>query len=324
MRWEISLRCPDCEWARGRAVRPDRGRALRRRPERRHRPADRGARPDHPGEHDRGRGAVPHGARERRHPPVRLLGSLPAGRIPAMLSLDDVRAAAARLDGVAHRTPVLRSRTLDGLAGAGVHLKAECFQRGGAFKFRGAYSLISTARRRASGPRAWSRSPRATTPRRSRWPRRCSASAATIVMPQDAPALKLAATRGYGAEVVALRPLRGRPRGDRARPGRRARRRAGAAVRPPAGDGRPGHGRARAAGARPGRWTRLLAPVGGGGLVAGCATVAAAARPGDPGDRRRARGGRRHAPLARPRATGSRSPCRGRSPTASRSRRPAS
>ncbi|MFI5049913.1 MAG: pyridoxal-phosphate dependent enzyme, partial [Gaiellales bacterium] len=70
-----------------------------------------------------------------------------------MLSLDDVRDAAARLDGVAHRTPVLRSRTLDGLAGAEVHLKAECFQRGGAFKFRGAYSLISTrdAAQRAAG-----------------------------------------------------------------------------------------------------------------------------------------------------------------------------
>ena len=60
-----------------------------------------------------------------------------------MISVDDVRAAAARLDGVAHRTPVLTSRTLDARTGASVFLKAECLQRGGAFKFRGAYNMIS-------------------------------------------------------------------------------------------------------------------------------------------------------------------------------------
>src|SRR5205823_7870719 len=64
--------------------------------------------------------------------------------VPMTVSLDDVRAAAARLDGVANRTPVLTSRTLDERTGAAVHLKAECFQRGGAFKFRGAYNKISS------------------------------------------------------------------------------------------------------------------------------------------------------------------------------------
>ena len=61
-----------------------------------------------------------------------------------MIELDDVRAAAARLAGVAHRTPVLTSRTLDERTGAEVHVKAESFQRGGAFKFRGAYNKISS------------------------------------------------------------------------------------------------------------------------------------------------------------------------------------
>jgi len=61
-----------------------------------------------------------------------------------VLSLTDVRAAAERLKGVAHRTPVLTSRTLDERVGARVHVKGECFQRGGAFKFRGAYNKISS------------------------------------------------------------------------------------------------------------------------------------------------------------------------------------
>src|SRR5262249_13203766 len=115
--------------------------------------------------------------------------------------LADVEAAAARLDGVAHRTPVLTSRTLDGMAGASVHLKAENFQRGGAFKFRGAYNKIASlgdrvrARRvlaSASGNHAQAVAIAATLP----------GTRATIVMPEDAPPAKLDATRGYGAEVI--------------------------------------------------------------------------------------------------------------------------
>src|SRR3954452_1733655 len=67
----------------------------------------------------------------------------PAGPGPDAVTLDDVRAAAERLAGVAHRTPVLRSRTLDALVGVEVHLKCENFQRVGAFKFRGAYNAAS-------------------------------------------------------------------------------------------------------------------------------------------------------------------------------------
>ena len=88
-----------------------------------------------------------------------------------MISLDDVQAAARRIEGVAHRTPVLTSRALDEATGAQVFLKAENLQRVGAFKFRGAYNAVASldargARRAASRP-----SPRATTRRRSRSPR---------------------------------------------------------------------------------------------------------------------------------------------------------
>ena len=61
-----------------------------------------------------------------------------------VIELATCEAAAERLRGVANRTPVLTSRTLDGVVGAAVHVKAECFQRGGAFKFRGAYNKIAS------------------------------------------------------------------------------------------------------------------------------------------------------------------------------------
>ena len=84
------------------------------------------------------------------------------------VTLEDVREAADRLKGVAHRTPVLRSRTLDRLAGAETYLKCENFQRVGAFKFRGAYNAISQLppeKLHAASPPT----PPATTPRPSRW-----------------------------------------------------------------------------------------------------------------------------------------------------------
>ena len=118
-----------------------------------------------------------------------------------MISLDDVRAAAGRLDGVAHRTPVLTSRTLDREAGARVFCKAECFQRGGAFKFRGAYSMISSLppERLAPGVAAYSSGNHAQAVALAA---SLLGAPATILMPDDAPAAKREATRGYGAEVV--------------------------------------------------------------------------------------------------------------------------
>ena len=118
-----------------------------------------------------------------------------------MLDLDRVRAAARRLEGVAHRTPVFTSHTLNELVGAEVFLKAENLQRGGAFKFRGAYNAISSLspEARARGVCAWSSGNHAQAVALAS---RMHDTRATILMPLDAPATKLEATRGYGATVV--------------------------------------------------------------------------------------------------------------------------
>ncbi len=118
-----------------------------------------------------------------------------------MLHITDIQAAAARIQGVAHRTPVLRSRTLDELLGAQVFMKAENLQRMGAFKFRGAYNAVNalSAAERSQGVGAFSSGNHAQAVALAARMHGCHA---TIVMPHDAPALKLAATRGYGAEVV--------------------------------------------------------------------------------------------------------------------------
>jgi threonine dehydratase len=113
------------------------------------------------------------------------------------IALDDVRAAAARIDGLAHRTPVVRSRSLDALVGAPVVLKAENLQRTGAFKFRGACNAVAALRPDgvcsvSSGNHAQALALAA----------REHGARATILMPADAPASKRAATEGYGAEVV--------------------------------------------------------------------------------------------------------------------------
>src|SRR5690606_17173473 len=109
--------------------------------------------------------------------------------------------AAERLWGVAHRTPILRSRTLDALVGAEVHLKAENFQRGGAFKFRGAYHAASrlTADQLSRGIAAYSSGNHAQAVALAA---RELGTRAVIVMPEDAPPSKRAATEGYGAEIV--------------------------------------------------------------------------------------------------------------------------
>ena len=114
---------------------------------------------------------------------------------------DDVAAAAQRLQGHAHRTPVLRSRTADAQLGAELIFKCENFQRMGAFKFRGAFNALSKfdAAQRRAGVIAFSSGNHA---QAIALAARLLEMPAVIVMPQDAPAAKLAATRGYGAEVV--------------------------------------------------------------------------------------------------------------------------
>ncbi|WPH12291.1 threo-3-hydroxy-L-aspartate ammonia-lyase [Variovorax paradoxus] len=114
---------------------------------------------------------------------------------------DDVIAAAARLEGHAHRTPVLQSQTADERWGASFFFKCENFQRMGAFKFRGAFNALSKfdAAQRKGGVIAFSSGNHAQAIALSA---RLLSMPAVIVMPKDAPAAKVAATRGYGAEVV--------------------------------------------------------------------------------------------------------------------------
>ena len=195
------------------------------------------------------------------------------------LSLDDVRAAAERLSGIAHRAPVLTSRTLDERTGSTAFLKAECLQRGGAFKFRGAYNMISSLgpEERERGVVAYSSGNHAQAVSLAA---RLLDTSATILMPADTPPAKLDATRGYGAEIVTY----DRYSEDREALGAAlAAERGGLALVPPyehplimAGQGTaalelledvPG-------------LDALLVPVGGGGLIAGCATAAKALRPG--------------------------------------------
>ena len=118
-----------------------------------------------------------------------------------MIELADVEAAARRLAGVVHRTPVLTSRSLNELAGATVFLKAENLQRAGAFKFRGAYNKTASLRpdEIAQGVIALSSGNHA---QALALAARLCGTRALILMPKDAPETKVAATRGYGADVV--------------------------------------------------------------------------------------------------------------------------
>ncbi len=119
-------------------------------------------------------------------------------RVP---TYEDVAAASTRLAGHAHRTPVLRSRTADALLGAEVFFKSENFQRMGAFKFRGGFNALAqfTPEQRKRGALAFSSGNHA---QAIALAARILGMPAAILMPSDAPAAKLAATRGYGAEVI--------------------------------------------------------------------------------------------------------------------------
>ena len=187
-------------------------------------------------------------------------------------------AAAERLRGVAHRTPVVTSRTLDALAGASVYLKCENLQRMGAFKFRGAYNRIARidAARRSRGVVAFSSGNHA---QGVALAARLLGIPATIVMPLDAPAAKVAATRGYGAEIVSY-DRRTMNRGEIAAQLARER---GATLVPPYDDCDVIAGQGTVAlellQDEP-DLDVLLVSTGGGGLLAGCAIAATAQRPG--------------------------------------------
>ena len=151
--------------------------------------------------------------------------------MPAPAGLPDfaaVEAAARRIAGTAHRTPVVTSRTADEQTGGRLFFKCENLQRAGAFKFRGALNAIRSlgAEARGRGVLAFSSGNHA---QAIAYAGRLEGVPATIVMPADAPALKVAATRGYGGEVV----FYDRYREDREAIGRRIAADRGLAVIPP-------------------------------------------------------------------------------------------
>jgi len=188
------------------------------------------------------------------------------------VTLDDIRDAAARLKGVAHRTPVLRSRTLDELVGAEVFLKCENFQRVGAFKFRGAYNAASrlTPEQLARGIAAYSSGNHAQAVALAA---RELGTTAVIVMPEDTPASKRAATAGYGAEIVTY----DRYTGDRVAIGEALATERSLALIPPYEHPHVMAGQGTAALElieEVGELGALMTPVGGGGLIAGSATAA--------------------------------------------------
>ncbi|WP_113703248.1 pyridoxal-phosphate dependent enzyme [Nonomuraea lactucae] len=194
------------------------------------------------------------------------------------VTLHDVHDAAARLKGVAHRTPVLRSRTLDALVGARTLLKCENFQRIGAFKFRGAYNALSrlSPEQLARGVAAYSSGNHAQAVALAA---RELGTTAVILMPEDTPRSKVEATAGYGAEIVTY----DRYTGDRVAIGEALAADRGLALIPPyehphviAGQGTAALELIEEAG----ELDALLVPVGGGGLIAGSATAAKGLLPG--------------------------------------------
>ena len=198
--------------------------------------------------------------------------------MPLPISYSDVEAAARRLQGVAHRTPVLTSRTADELAGAQLFFKCENLQRMGAFKFRGAYNALSRfdAAQRAKGAIAYSSGNHAQAIALSA---RLLGMPAVIVMPHDAPRSKIEATRGYGAEVV----LYDRYTERREEIGARIAAERGMTLIPPfdhpdvmAGQGTAAKELIEDAGPL----DMLVVCLGGGGLISGCAVAARELSPG--------------------------------------------
>ena len=196
-------------------------------------------------------------------------------RDPRLPDLDDVFAAAERLRGVANRTPVMRSRTLDERTGCAVFVKCENLQRAGAFKFRGAYNAMARlpAEERARGVLAYSSGNHAQAVALTG---RLLGIATTIVMPTDAPRSKLEATRGYGAEVIEYDPAEQ----SREELARKLAAERGSAVIPPYDHPDVVAGQGTAALElleEVGSLDLLLVPCGGGGLLSGSALAATTA-----------------------------------------------
>jgi threonine dehydratase len=190
----------------------------------------------------------------------------------------DVVDAAARLEGVAHRTPVLTSRTADERTGASLFFKCENFQRMGAFKFRGAYNAIShfDYAQRDAGVLTYSSGNHAQAIALSA---KLAGIHATIVMPHDAPAAKVAATQGYGGEVI----FYDRYKENREEIGERLARERGMTLIPPYDHPHVIAGQGTAVKEmleETGPLDLLFVCLGGGGLISGSALSAAELSPG--------------------------------------------
>lgn len=201
-----------------------------------------------------------------------------SAEVGMVVGFEDVVAAAERLAGIAHRTPVLRSRLIDEQLGAEVFFKAENFQRMGAFKFRGAFNAVSklSEEQRRTGVVTYSSGNHA---------QAISLAAqllgvpATIVMPHDAPASKVSATSGYGGKIVRY----DRYSEDREEIGNALARERGLTLIPPydhpdviAGQGTAAEELFEDAG----ELDALFVPLGGGGLLSGTALATRASSPG--------------------------------------------
>lgn len=193
------------------------------------------------------------------------------------VTYDDVVAAHGRIAGAAHRTPVLTSTTANKLAGAELYFKAENFQRMGAFKFRGAYNAIARLmpEQKDAGVIAYSSGNHA---QAIALAANLLGASSVIVMPEDAPEVKIRATKGYGAEVV----LYDRYTESREEIGQRLAQERGMTLIPPfdhpdiiAGQGTA----AKELFEDAGLMDILITPLGGGGLLAGCALAAKALNP---------------------------------------------
>jgi len=206
------------------------------------------------------------------------LAELPGMRRTSLPTHADIEAAARRIDGYAHRTPVMTSRSVDENLGARVFFKCENLQRAGAFKFRGAFNALSNLEPevRAKGVVAFSSGNHAQAVA-------LAASLlgidATIVMPSDAPKSKMAATRAYGGRVVVY----DRYLDDREDIARRLSEERGSSIIPPydhpdviAGQGTAAAELIEQVGPLDG----LFVPLGGGGLLSGSALAAKALSPG--------------------------------------------
>ena len=195
----------------------------------------------------------------------------------SLVTFADVQSAAAQIAPVAHRTPVITSHTLDERVGANVFLKCENLQRMGAFKFRGAYNAMSrlSDAEKARGVITFSSGNHAQAIALSG---KLLGVKTVVIMPQNAPLTKLAATRGYGAEVVTYNPAES----DRKALAESLAEKHGYSVIPPFDHPHVISGQGTSALELiqdVGELDMLLVCVGGGGLLSGCAIAARGASP---------------------------------------------